>query len=311
MTDICALGELLVDLTPAGISETGMQLFERNPGGAPANVAAAGARLGLRTAFIGKVGGDGHGRFLRSALQREGVDLSGLMTDPSVSTTLAFVELDENGDRSFSFVRRGCGDTMLRPEEADEELIRSSRVLHLGTLSLTDEPARSALYRAVSVAEAAGVPISCDLNWRAPLWPDRSAFVRESEKLLGHVSLLKATDEEAALITGENDYKKAAASLKSRFGIGTVAITLGDRGAYSEGEECPAFPAKAADTTGAGDCFWAAWLYDRLSGAGRGLPFACAAASLCVRRRGAIPAMPTLGEVLELLSSGRDSPDGR
>ena len=303
MTDLCALGELLVDFTPAGVSEAGMQLFERNPGGAPANVAAAGARLGLRTAFLGKVGGDGHGRFLRSALQREGVELRGLVTDPSVGSTLAFVELDETGERSFSFVRSGCGDTMLRPEELDEELIRSSRVLHLGTLSLTDEPSRSALHRAVKIAGEAGVPISCDLNWRPPLWPDRSAFVRASEELLEHVSLLKATDEEAALITGENDYRRAAAVLKERFGIETVAITLGEKGAYSEGEACPAFPAQVADTTGAGDCFWAALLYDRLRGAGRGLPFACAAASLCVGRRGAIPAMPTLEEVLGLLAS--------
>lgn len=303
MTDICALGELLVDFTPAGISETGMQLFERNPGGAPANVAAAGARLGLRTAFIGKLGGDGHGRFLRSALQKEGVELRGLVTDPSVSTTLAFVELSEEGERSFSFVRSGCGDTMLRPEELDEELIRSSRVLHLGTLSLTDEPSRSALYRAVRIAESAGVPISCDLNWRPPLWPDKAAFVRASAELLEHVTLLKATDEEASLITGENDYRKAAAVLKERFGIETAAITLGEKGAYLDGAACPAFPAQAVDTTGAGDCFWAALLYDRLSSAGLGLPFACAAASLCVARRGAIPAMPTLEEVLGLLAS--------
>ena len=301
MTDLCALGELLVDFTPAGTSEAGMQLFERNPGGAPANVAAAGARLGLRTAFLGKVGGDGHGRFLRAALAREGVELRGLVTDPSVGTTLAFVELDETGERSFSFVRSGCGDTMLRPEELDEELIRSSRLLHLGTLSLTDEPARSALYRAVGIAEEAGVPVSCDLNWRPPLWPDEAAFVRASEELLGHVNLLKATAEEAALITGENDYKRAAALLKGRYGLEAAAITLGEKGAYLDGAECPAFPVRAADTTGAGDCFWAALLYDRLRGAGRGLPFACAAAALCVSRRGAIPAMPSLAEVLGLL----------
>ena len=298
MTDICAFGELLIDFTPAGVSEAGMQLFERNPGGAPANVAVAGARLGLKTAFMGKIGGDGHGRFLRSALLEEGVDLRGLVVDGDVCTTLAFVELDGAGERSFSFVRRGCGDTMLRADEVDTRLISSSRILHLGTLSLTDEPARGALYRAVEAAEKAGVPVSCDLNWRAPLWPDKTAFVRESEKLLGHVSLLKATAEEAALITGEKDCKKAAAALKDRFGIGTVAITLGEEGAYCGGEFCPAFPTKTADTTGAGDCFWAAMLYDLISGSGRGLRFACAAASVCVSRRGAIPSMPSLAEVL-------------
>ncbi|MBP5166849.1 MAG: carbohydrate kinase [Oscillospiraceae bacterium] len=304
MTDICALGELLIDFTPAGVSEAGMQLFERNPGGAPANVAAAGARLGLKTAFIGKIGGDGHGRFLRSALMKEGVDLRGLTVDPEVCTTLAFVELDASGERGFTFVRRGCGDTMLRAEEVDAELIRSSRILHLGTLSLTDEPSRGALYRAVEIAEKAGVPVSCDLNWRPPLWPDSAAFVRESEKLLKHVSLLKATQEEAALITGENDCKKAAAVLKDRFGIGTAAITLGEKGAYSDGVMCPAFPTEAVDTTGAGDCFWAAMLYDILSGSGLGLRFACAAAALCVSRRGAIPSMPGLDEVMRFMSAG-------
>ncbi|MCR4772266.1 MAG: carbohydrate kinase [Oscillospiraceae bacterium] len=303
MTDICAFGELLIDFTPAGVSEAGMQLFERNPGGAPANVAVAGARLGLKTAFIGKTGCDGHGGFLRSELMKEGVDLRGLVSDPAVSTTLAFVELDASGERSFSFVRRGCGDTMLRADEVDTELIRSSRVLHLGTLSLTDEPSRGALYRAVETAEKAGVPVSCDLNWRAPLWKDSAAFVRESERLLRHVSLLKATDEEAALITGEKDYKKAADVLKNRFGIGTAAITLGEKGAYSDGVLYPAFPTAAVDTTGAGDCFWAAMLYDMLSGSGLGPRFACAAAALCVGRRGAIPSMPTLGEVMRFIDA--------
>jgi len=299
--ELVALGELLIDFTPCGTSESGMLRYERNPGGAPANVAAAAARLGLRAAFIGKVGDDLHGRFLRSTLEGLGIDVSGLRLDPDKPTTLAFVELKEGGERDFSFVRRGCGDTQLRPEEVPEALIRGAKVLHLGTLSLTDEPARSATMRAAAIAEEAGVPISCDVNYRAPLWPSEEAFRRACRELLPHVRMLKVSEDEALLLTGFRDPARAAEALRRDFGPMTVAVTLGEAGAWLDGDLCPAFPARAVDATGAGDCFWACWLFARLRGRPDSLRFACAGASLCVEQRGAIPAMPSLQAVEERL----------
>lgn len=295
--ELVALGELLIDFTPCGVSETGMLRYERNPGGAPANVAAAASRLGLRAAFIGKVGDDLHGRFLRATLEGLDIDVSGLRLDPDKPTTLAFVELKAGGERDFSFVRRGCGDTQLRPEEVPEALIRGAKVLHLGTLSLTDEPARSATLRAVAIAEEAGVPISCDVNYRAPLWSSEAAFRRACRELLPHVQMLKVSQEEALLLTGLDEPARAAEALRRDFGPMTVAVTLGEGGAWLDGDLCPAFPARALDATGAGDCFWACWLFAKLRGRADSLRFACAGASLCVEQRGAIPAMPDLRAV--------------
>ncbi len=295
--ELVCLGELLIDFTPCGVSETGMLRYERNPGGAPANVAAAAARLGLSTAFIGKVGDDLHGRFLRDTLASEGVDVTGLRLDAGTSTSLAFVELGPGGERDFSFVRRGCGDTRLRREELPEALIANARVLHLGTLSMTEEPERSATLKALELARRAGAAVSCDVNYRAPLWESKADFLRACDTLLPGADFLKVSLEEAELLTGVASPEKAAEALKSRWGIGTVAVTLGAEGAWLEGDFCPAFPARCVDATGAGDCFWAAWLYARLRGRPDALRFACAAGALCVEKRGAIPAMPALGEV--------------
>ncbi len=294
--ELVALGELLIDFTPCGLSETGMQRYERNPGGAPANAAVAAARLGLSAAFIGKVGDDIHGRFLRSTLEAEGVDVSGLVTDRGTSTSLAFVELGPGGERDFSFVRSGCGDTRLRPEELPEALIRGAKVLHLGTLSMTEEPARSATLHALELAKAAGVRVSCDVNYRAPLWESEEAFRRACDTLLPGVQLLKVSLEEAALLTGLSSPEAAAGALKRRYGIETVAVTMGAGGAWLD-RFCPAMSARAVDATGAGDCFWAAWLYARLRRRPDALPFACAAGALCVEKRGGIPAMPDLAAV--------------
>ena len=290
--ELVCLGELLIDFTPAGTSAGGMNLYERNPGGAPANAAVAAARLGLSAAFIGKVGADLHGRFLKGVLEGEGVDCRGLVLDPESPTTLAFVELLPGGERDFAFHRKGCGDTRLRPDELPEDLIRRAKVLHLGTLSLTDEPACAATFRAVDLAREAGVTVSCDVNYRAPLWTAEGEFRAACAELLPKTDWLKVSEEEAAILTGESDPFRAGEILRERYALSHLAVTRGEKGAILDGIVLPAFPARAADATGAGDSFWGAFLYALL----RGLPepgrFACAAAACCVEKRGAIPAMP-------------------
>lgn len=169
MFDVIALGELLIDFTPYGTSRDGRALFEQNPGGAPANVLAALSRLGQKTAFIGKVGEDMHGHLLKDTLEECGINTSGLILDPDYFTTLAFVAL-ENGERSFSFARKPGADTRLRKEEVSENLLKQTRIFHCGSLSLTDEPSRSATLYAVDQAKKNGVLISYDPNYRALLW---------------------------------------------------------------------------------------------------------------------------------------------
>ena len=186
MYDITALGELLIDFTPCGTSEAGRQLFEQNPGGAPANVLVSVSRLGQKAAFIGKVGDDMHGALLKKTLEENNVDTSGLIVDPNVFTTLAFVTLTD-GERNFSFARKPGADTQLRKEEVNLEILKNTRIFHFGSLSLTDEPARSATIYAVENAKQCGALISYDPNYRAPLWKDRETAVKEMRSVIKYV----------------------------------------------------------------------------------------------------------------------------
>ena len=139
---IVALGELLIDFTEAGISKNGMKLFEQNPGGAPANLLTVASHMGYRTSFIGKIGTDMHGDFLKKTLQNEGIDTGALVEDERYFTTLAFVEIDENGERNFSFARKPGADTQLEVSDLDQKLLSDCRIFHFGSLSLTQEPSR-------------------------------------------------------------------------------------------------------------------------------------------------------------------------
>lgn len=318
MFDITTLGELLVDFTEYGRSASGMRLFEQNPGGAVANVACAGARLGLSTAFIGKVGGDIHGAFLSSVLEREGVDTRNLIVSPEHSTTLAFVALGEKGEREFTFYRKNAADVSLEAGELDRELIKNSAILHIGTVSMTDEPARDATLEAVAEARRASVAVSCDINFRPSLWNSREEMLDNAKRVLPMVDLLKVSDEEASLLTGRKDPEEMSDILMRDYPISCIAVTCGERGAFIRSRlgtaRISAVPAKAVDTTGAGDAFWAAFLYSflksgiKLSDISPGHAedfgrFAAAAASICVESTGAIPSMPGLNTVLERLKA--------
>ncbi len=315
MFSVSALGELLIDFTDAGTSAGGQKLFERNAGGAPANVLVALQRLGHATAFLGKVGQDMHGDFLRATLQENDVDTTGLVSDPDAFTTLAFVTLSEDGERTFSFARKPGADTRLAPDELACDVIEASCVFHVGSLSLTNEPARSATLAALDVARAASCTISYDPNYRANLWRSTEAAMKQTRAIVPWADLMKLSDEECELLTGEKDPAAAAEVLLER-GPKVVAVTLGAGGAYvacKEGaREVPGFPAEAVDATGAGDSFWGGFLAgfcESGKDAGEVTPDEAASfahlgnavASLCVRRRGAIPAIPTRAEVEALL----------
>lgn len=310
MFDVTALGEVLIDFTPCGKSEAGMNLFEQNPGGAPANVLAALNRLGFRTAFIGKVGADMHGQLLKETLESNGIDTGGMIVDPDVFTTLAFVEL-KNGERNFSFARKPGADTKLRPEEINNDIVKNTKIFHFGSLSLTDEPARSATIYAIEEAKKAGAVISYDPNYRAPLWPNADAAMAQMRAVVKYADIMKISDEETMLLTGHEDPKEAAEALLAQ-GVSCVVVTLGADGALLKTKNIEiqekGKPCKVVDTTGAGDSFWGGLLSrlakDDVKPAGltgeqarEYVRFANAVAGLCVEKRGAIPAMPTLEQV--------------
>jgi len=319
MFDIVALGELLIDFTYHGRSENGMLLFEQNPGGAPANVLCAASNLGSSTAFIGKVGKDMHGDYLRRVLEEKGVDTGGLISAEDVFTTLAFVELSETGERKFSFARKPGADTCLSACEVKRELTEGCKIFHFGSLSLTDEPSRSATIEAVKAAKKAGAIISYDPNYRAPLWKSEDEATARMRSVLHFADIVKISDEEVELITGESSPEAAAGYLLQK-GISCAVVTLGSNGAYAAVEGASALvpvpTVPVVDTTGAGDAFWGGLLYKlavsglRPNELGEAqlldfTEFANVVASLCVQKRGGIPAMPTISMVRDFLGRKR------
>ena len=156
MVDVVALGELLIDFTNVSADPEGYPTMAAHPGGAPANFLATLSKFGAKTALLGKVGTDTFGNLLTATLKKAGIETRGIIATDKVFTTLAFVTFDESGARSFSFSRTPGADTCLSFEELDLSLIDEAKVFHFGTLSLTDDPARTATRKAVAYAKAAG-----------------------------------------------------------------------------------------------------------------------------------------------------------
>lgn len=309
MWDITAVGEVLIDLTQTGVSETGVPLFAANPGGAPANVAVAAARLGARTAFVGKVGRDGFGSYLRQVLEENRVDTAGLRTSGQ-PTTMAVVSVNGQGERDFRFLRGA--DSRLAPGEVDQAMVEDSRVLHFGSVSLTPGLSRNATIFAARHAKRSGVLVSYDPNYRAALWADQEQAIQWMTLPLPLVDVIKLSEEELPLLTGAEGLEEGSRLLAER-GISLVLVTLGDRGAFCRWRgECftvPGVPTETADTNGAGDTFLGAVL-TRLCGRSQGLlegltrgeledilAWANRAAALTCSRSGAIPAMTSLEEL--------------
>jgi fructokinase len=315
--DVAALGELLIDFTQNGRSEQGNLLFEANPGGAPANVLAMLRKLGKRCAFLGKVGRDGFGDLLARTVEEAGVDLRGLRRDEEVHTTLAVVQTLPGGDRDFSFYRKPGADIKLRPEELDRELLADCRIFHFGTLSLTDEPCRSATMDALALAKAAGALISFDPNLRPPLWDSLEDAKEWIAWGLARCDILKIADNELLFMTGEEDFDRGAAILRQRFpNIRLLNVTAGAAGSHSYYGELRVFvPAckkgGVIETTGAGDTFCACVLNyvleHGLEGLGEEdlramLRFANTAAYLVTTKKGAIRSMPEKALVEAILN---------
>ena len=312
---IVTIGELLVDLTQTGECG-GVPQYAANPGGAPANVAVAASLLGCETAFIGKVGNDSFGHMLIDTLKSKNVDVSGVVKSDEFKTTLAVVSLDGRGERSFSFYRKNCADVNLRKDEIDYNLIKSADILHFGSVSLTDEPSFSAVESAVRLAKENGAIISYDPNYRPLLWKNKSEAVAKMHRLLKFVDIIKVSEEELEIITGQSDPHRAT-DLLLYAGVKVVLVTLGENGAFFKTAKvsgwCEAIRVDVADTNGAGDTYMGAFLskVDSIekfvTDADNCLEdtniFACIAAGLSVTKSGAIPSMPTKAEVEDYIKN--------
>ena len=315
--DVAALGELLVDLTLCGAGDGGSPLYAANPGGAPANVLAMLRKLGRRCAFLGKVGEDFFGDMLAETLRAEGIDLRGLRRAADAPTTLAVVSTAADGERDFSFYRSPGADTLLRPDELDEDALRHCRIFHFGSLSLTDEPNRSATARAIRLAREAGALLSFDPNLRPPLWRSPEDARAQILWSLTQCDLLKIADDELRFVTGTDDPDAGAAMLRERFpNLRLICVTAGAQGSFAfcgaQRVFQPAFSgADIVDTTGAGDAFCACMLHCVPDRGPEGLDEAAiramlrlgnAAGCLVSTRKGALRSMPTRAELNALLA---------
>lgn len=316
MYDVIALGELLIDFAPQSTNEMGYPVLAANPGGAPANFLAALSRYGCRTAMIGKVGEDTFGKLLIKTLNDAGIDTTGVIMDPSVFTTLAFVSLDESGNRDFSFARKPGADTCLTPEEINESLFSDAKVFHFGTLSLTDEPAASATRRAVALAKEHGLLISVDPNLRKPLWKREEDAKAAVEWSLHQADIVKISDEEIDWLWGLSP-EEGARRLLTEYGVSLVYATLGPKGCYAATRrEAVTVPSpsgiRVVDTTGAGDIFGGSAMsqFIRCGKSASALSaadlteivrFACTAASLSTQKHGGITSVPEREQLDQLL----------
>ena len=314
MVEVVALGELLIDFTTEKKDEKGYPTMTAHPGGAPANFLTALSRYGTETAFIGKVGDDAFGLLLKGTLEEAGISTKGLIFDPFHFTTLAFVTLDEKGNREFSFSRKPGADTFLSFPEVNYDLISEAKFLHFGSLSLTDEPARTAVVMAVNEARRYQTLISYDPNLRLPLWEDEDEAKQQLLWGLKQADVVKISDEEVNFLFALSPDEGAKHIMNEFKNVKLCYVTCGENGAYFINKNSMGFvPAlkglNVTDTTGAGDIFGGSAMFGLLCS--KKAPeelaveeltaivrFASTAAGLSTERAGGISSVPALDEVI-------------
>ncbi|HSV31586.1 MAG TPA: PfkB family carbohydrate kinase [Atribacteraceae bacterium] len=312
-----SLGELLIDFvsTENGVTLKDAPGFEKAPGGAPANVAVSIAKLGIASYFIGKVGKDAFGDFLRETLELYGVNTQFLSTTGKAKTTLAFVSLTEEGERDFVFYRDPGADMLLDQGDIQEDCFSGSGVFHFGSITMTHEPSHSATFKAITLARKYGYLLSYDPNLRPALWKNTGDAREKIRRGLEYCDLVKLNEEETCFIADTHNLDEAIRFIRSRYDPPLLAITMGRDGSmlYYRDQLIRAngFPVKSVDTTGAGDGFVGGlvsslapfWnkIRDRQDVPEETLRFAVryanAVGALTTLKKGAIPALPTRDEV--------------
>ena len=317
MYDVIALGELLIDFASKSVDAAGYPTMAANPGGAPGNFLAALNAYGAKTGFLGKVGDDAFGHLLLGTLTQAGIETKGIVVDPGVFTTLAFVTFDDKGDRSFSFARKPGADTQLRWEEVDKTMIDEAKVFHFGTLSLTGEPARTTTQKAVAYAKEQGKLITYDPNLRKPLWKTEEEAKEQILWGLYQADVVKISDEEVEFLWNCTP-EEGADKLLNEYGVSLAMVTLGPKGCYLKTVNAvcnvPGPKVSPIDTTGAGDIFGGSAV-SRLLELNKPVAeltaedlayigyFATTAASLSTEFVGGIPSIQDKAVVLERMKS--------
>ncbi len=309
---VLSFGELLIDFVAQemGLTVGDASGFIKAPGGAPANVAAAVARLGYPSAFMGQVGDDPFGRHLAGVLVAAGVNIDGLTYSTAARTALAFVSNTADGDRSFMFYRHPSADMLMAPQDVKTAVIDAHSAFHYGSITLIHEPAKSALLMALDHAVAAGKFISYDPNLRLPLWESAAAAKAGMWTGLDYANLLKISAEELAFMTGGADvaplWRERMELICVTYGAGGAVIHLRDGSCIKRA----GYAVQARDTTGAGDAFVAAMLTGILAQRGdyaahlpEILDFANAVGALTCLKEGAIPALPSKTEARAFLAA--------
>lgn len=309
--DLYSLGELVIDFTPGSEPAS----YIRNPGGAPANAAITAARSGLKAGVCSSVGDDDFGRFLVRTLEENGVEVLNPKLCERAITTLAFVTLAPDGNRSFTFARKPGADMFLEEDAVKEEDIRGSVIVHAGSCSLSASPVAEATVKALRLGHELGKLVSFDVNYRNVMWKDdQAACAAKVRTILPYVDLLKVSDEEVDMMGGE----AALPALMKEFGITVVVETLGGAGARclfgGARWDVASHKVPCVDTNGAGDAFWGAFLSSlRIQGVdrkeqltreivARAMEYGNAAGALTVQKKGAIPALPTRKEIEAFLA---------
>lgn len=314
MLDVVALGELRIDFTCISTDSEGYPTMAAHPGDAPANFLAALSKFGAKTALLGKVGTDAFGKMLTATLNNVGIETRGLVAANDVFTTLAFVTLDETGNWEFSFSRKPGADTCLTYEELDLSLIDEAKVFHFGTLSITDEPARSTTYKVVDYAKGKGKLITYDPNLRKPLWKNLDTAKEQLIWGLTKADVVKISDEEVEFLFGLGVEDGADYILKD-YNVKLVFVTCGADGCYFKNAVASGMvpslrDIKVIDTTGAGDIFGgsAVWKLLQLGASPEALTeaelrdvvrFACTSAGLSTAKAGGISSVPDYQQVME------------
>ena len=316
MANVICLGELLIDFCAAetDVSLAAATTFTKAPGGAPANVAVATARLGLEAGFIGAVGNDPFGQFLTDVLVESGVDTSGVVLIDDVRTSLAFIAARSDGQKDITFYRNPGADMCLAPEHLDAAHIRRAEVLHFGSISRIDDSPRRATDLARDIAAEAGAMITYDPNWRPTLWGDPAEARRRILEGFNRTTVAKISDEEWAFVTGSDDLAEGAAVVLD-YGVEIVVRSEGADGASfvtaRSGGHLPAAAVECVEPTGAGDAFMACLIVELLGhwreGTSPGqldtaelrriLARANAVGALATTKIGAIPSLPTAEQV--------------
>ena len=313
--EFITVGEMVIDFLPG--TEQGS--YVRNAGGAPANVAIAAARNGLNAGMYCKVGNDDFGKFLIKTLEENNVTpLSPELCDEA-TTTMAFVSLTEDNERSFTFARKPGADMMLDKSEIKDEDLKDCKILLAGSCSMSAGKAVEATEYAMKRAHELGALVGYDINYRNLMWhDDKQACADKVKEILPYVDLLKISDEEVDMVGGHDN----VLALMKEYDIAVVILTLGKDGAecFFNGDSfvTPGYKADyVADTTGAGDAFWGGFLSRVLNlGADSvdkftveilrdAVNYGNVSGSLAVREKGAIASLPTKEQIEEFLQENK------